>query len=121
MLEWQDLEVSKRAHALTLAVYRLARAFPAEERYRLGDQLCRSASSVPANIVEGHVRHTTREYVQFLYVARGSAEEARYHLLLAKDLGYLAEAEYEDMDSQYVGVAKMLNALISSLRRQSHA
>ena len=73
MLEWQHLEVWKEAHRLTLEVFRLAREFPAEERFRLSDQVCRSAASVPANIVEGHARHSRREYIQFLYMARGSA------------------------------------------------
>ena len=116
MLEWQNLEVWKEAHRLTLEVYWLAREFPAEERFRLSDQVCRSAASVPANIVEGHARHSRREYIQFLYMARGSAEETRYHLLLAKDLGYLKDGQFQELDEAYARVSKMLNALISSLR-----
>jgi len=118
MLEWQNLEVWKEAHRLTLEVYQLAKGLPPEERFRLSDQMCRSASSVAANIVEGHVRHSRREYIQFLYIARASAEEARYHLLLSKDLGYLKDGRYNELDKAYIQVAKMLNSLISSLKRK---
>ena len=118
-MEWKDLEVWKQAHGLALKVYHVAGEFPAEERYRLADQLCRCAISVAANIVEGHARHTTREYLQFLYTARGSAEEARYHLLLARELGYLKDGKYQELDSQYSQLSRMLNALISSLRRKN--
>jgi len=119
MLEWQDLEVWKEAHRLTLKVYRLAQGFAAQQRFRLSDQMCRSASSVAANIVEGHARHSTREYTQFLYIARGSVEETRYHLLLAKDLGHLKDGQFQELDEAYTRVSKMLNALISSLRSKN--
>ena len=118
MLGWQNLEVWKEAHRLVLEVYRVTRMFPDEERFRLRDQICRCASSVAANIVEGHARHGNREYIQFLYVARGSTEEVRYHLLLARDLGYLQDRKYLEMDEAYTRVSKMPNALITSLRRK---
>lgn len=113
---WKDLEVWQRAHALVLKVYRLAQGFPQEERFRLADQLCRAAISIPANIVEGQSRQTTKEYLQFLYHARGSVEETRYHLLLAKELGYLASADYAAIEAEYEVVSKMLNGLIQSLK-----
>lgn len=80
------------------------------------DQLCRAAASVPANIVEGQSRQTTKEYIQFLYNARGSLEETRYHLLLAKDLGFLKEDDYNALETEYKIVSKMLNRLIQSLK-----
>ena len=73
-ITWRDLEVWQRAHVLVLKIYRLTAAFPQEEKFRLADQLCRAAISVPANIVEGQARQTTKEYLQFLYHARGSVE-----------------------------------------------
>jgi four helix bundle protein len=78
-------------------VYEVTAQFPAAERYRLTDQLCRAASSVSANIVEGQSRQTTREYLQFLYNARGSLEETRYHLLLTRDLQLLDTNVYTEL------------------------
>ena len=118
MKTWKDLEVWQRAHALVLKLYRLVQSFPQEERFRLVNQLCRAAASVPANIVEGQSRQTTKEYIQFLYNARGSLEETRYHLLLAKDLEYLKEDDYTALETEYEIVSKMLNCLIQSLKKR---
>jgi four helix bundle protein len=116
VMTWKDLEVWQRAHALVLRVYKLVATFPQEERFRLVDQLCRSAMSVPANIVEGQARRTTKEYLRFLYNARGSIEETLYHLLLAKDVGYLRSEEHLELEAEYDQVSRMLNALIQSLQ-----
>ena len=116
MKAWKDLEVWRKAHGPVLKLYEIVADFPPEERFRLVDQLCRAAASVPANIVEGQSRQTTKEYVQFLYNARGSLEETRYHLFLAKDLGFLREDDYSALETEYEIVSKMLNRLIHSLK-----
>ncbi len=72
---WRDLKVWKKAHGLVLEIYKLTTQFPKDEKYGLIDQLRRAAYSVPANIVEGQSRNTTKEYLSFLYNARGSVEE----------------------------------------------
>lgn len=118
-MDFQKLDVWQRAHQLTLRVYRAARAFPREEMYRLTDQLCRAASSVAANIAEGTGRNTLKEYLQFLYTARGSIEETKYHLILAKDLGYLPADAFNELMEGYNEVGKMLNGLIKSLKERS--
>ncbi len=72
--------------------------------------------SIPANLVEGQSRNTTREYLSFLYNARGSIEEVRYFLLLSKDLGYIEDEVYKEFEREYELVSKMLNGLIKSLK-----
>ena len=116
---WRDLDVWQKAHALVLKIYKVVAKFPPQERFRLVDQLCRSAISVPANIVEGQSRQTTKEYLQFLYHARGSIEETRYHLLLAKDLGYISLSDYAHLESEFEQISRMLNALIQTLRKKN--
>jgi len=86
---WRELNVWKKTHELVLEIYRVTAKFPRTEIYGLINQLKRAVYSVPANIVEGQSRQTTREYLQFLYNARGSLEEVRYFLLLSMELGYL--------------------------------
>ncbi len=113
---WRDLIVWQKAHAATLAVYQLTKSFPADERFRLTDQLCRAAASVPTNIAEGKGRNSAAEFRQFLIIARGSTEEIRYLLLLAKDLGFLPASEHDQLESLYTEVSKMLNALLRTLR-----
>lgn len=118
MESWKELKVWQKAHSLVLEIYKLTAKFPNDERFRLTDQLCRAAASVPANIVEGQSRRTTKEYIQFLYNARGSLEETRYHLLLAKDLGFLEENDYGALEIEYGIASKMLNRLIQSLKQK---
>jgi len=115
-MHWRELEVWKKAHELVLEIYRVTSGFPKAEAFGIVDQLGRAAYSVPANIVEGQSRHTTKEYMQFLYQARGSLEEVRYFLLLSKDLGYLKGDVYGRLEEEYETASKLLNGLIKSLR-----
>lgn len=113
---FQDLKVWKEAHKLVLEIYKITKKFPENERFRIIDQLCRSAVSIAANIAEGKGRNTLKEYIQFLYNARGSLEETKYHLILSEDLGYINENKFEELIAGYDQVGKMLNGLINSLK-----
>jgi four helix bundle protein len=113
---WRDLLVWQKAHRAVLEVYVATKSFPPDERFRLTDQLCRAAASVPTNIAEGKGRGTLAEYRQFLIIARGSIEETRYLLLLAKDLGFLSPAPFASLESAYMEISKMTNALLRSLK-----
>ena len=113
---WRDLLVWQKAHAAVLEVYRVTKAFPPEERFRLTDQLCRAAASVPTNLAEGKGRGSLAEFSQFLIIARGSTEETRYLLLLAKDLGLLPVEVHARLEASYTDVSKMTNALLRSLK-----
>lgn len=95
MKDFKELRVWSKAHELTMLVYKLTRAFPRDEIYGLTSQVRRSAASVGANIAEGCGRHSDGEMTRFLQIARGSASETEYHLLLAKDLGLLQEADFQ--------------------------
>ena len=113
---WRDLLVWQKAHAGALEIYRTTKSFPTDERYRLTDQLCRAASSVPTNIAEGKGRGSLAEFCQFLIIARGSIEETRYLLLLAKDLGLLSPETHSGLEAKYTEISKMTNALLRSLK-----
>jgi len=115
-MNWRELKVWEKSHQLVLEIYKVTSNFPREETYALISQIRRSAISIPANIVEGQSKNTTKEYLQFLYNARGSLEETRYHLLLSRDLRYLSSSDYEDLELKYKEVSRMLNGLISSMR-----
>jgi len=113
---WRDLLVWQKAHAAVLEVYRVTKNFPPEERFRLTDQLCRGAASVPTNMAEGKGRGSVAEFRQFLVIARGSIEETRYLLLLAKDLGFLPATAQLDLETRYTEISKMTNALLRALK-----
>jgi four helix bundle protein len=116
---FEELKVWKILHELVIKIYKITNNFPKEERYRLTDQLCRSAASVPANIAEGQASQTTKEYLQFLYTARGSIAETKYHLILAKDLGYIETSSYNKINTNYNKAGKMVNSLINSLKKKN--
>ena len=118
-MHWSELDVWKKAHELTLEIYKQTAKFPSEERYGLTSQLRRASSSIPANIVEGSSRNYTKEYMQFLFQARGSLEEVRYFLLLSKDLNYLKQEEHQQLEKSCEDVSKMLNGLLTSLKRKT--
>lgn len=114
---WKDLNVLQKAHELVLRIYDITNNFPDVERYRLVDQICRAASSIPTNIAEGKGRNSKKDYIKFLIIARGSAEEVKYLLLLSKDLNFISDELYEEMINNYDEVGKMLNGLIRSLNK----
>lgn len=116
MGDFRNLRVWQRSHQLTLEVYGETRAFPKEERYRLTNQLRRAAASVPANIAEGCGRNGDAELARFLTIARGSASELDYLLLLAYDLGYLKPPRYEQLATDVHGISRMLANFVDRLR-----
>src|SRR6266481_8623248 len=113
---FRDLEVWQKAHGLVLETYRLTSKFPDRERFGIVSQIRRSAASVPANIAEGFGRRTTKELLQFLANANGSLEETRYFLILGRDLGYMENAEFDDLERRCSSVAQMIAALGRSLK-----
>jgi four helix bundle protein len=113
----EELDVFKLAHELALKVYSVTKNFPKEETYSLVDQTRRVAASVGANLFEGAMRLGSKEYRQFAGIARGSAGEVCYHLLLARDLKYISEDTYQELRSGYDRVTQMLFRLSQSLNR----
>lgn len=113
---WKDLLVWQRSHDFVLTIYKLIATFPQDEKFHLIDQLKRAASSVPANIVEGHSRQSKKEFVRFMMYSRGSLEEVRYFLLLAKDLKYLDVEKHNELEEKAGEISFLLNSLIKSMK-----
>jgi four helix bundle protein len=105
-----------KAHQLTLEIYKATARFPKEELYALTSQLKRAASSIAANIAEGCGRGSDADFRRFLLIAMGSASELESHLLLAKDLGFMPEGDYDRLDNMTTEVKRMLAALIQKTR-----
>jgi len=113
---YRDLVVWQKAHNLTLEVYRGTKLFPSEERFGLTSQLRRASSSIAANLAEGCGRRSDGEMARFIQIAMGSGAELSYHLLLAKDLELLQQAQFERLASQADEVMRMLSALSGRLK-----
>ena len=115
---YRDLQVWQKAYQLCLEVYRATGAFPKHELYGITTQLRRAAVSIPSNIAEGYGRKTTKEYIQFLYVAYGSICELETQIMLSGDLGYLPRHVLEKLQDGIGEVERMLKALINSLQKK---
>ena len=111
----EDLTVWKMSIDFVTDIYRITKDFPREEIYGLTSQLRRAAVSIPSNIAEGAARHSTKEYIQFLYISLGSIAEVETKLIIAKKLNYI------HLNDRLKNVrfikGKMIN-LISSLKNK---
>jgi four helix bundle protein len=117
--DFRNLKVWARAHALTLDVYKVSKAFPREEMYGLTSQMRRASVSIGANIAEGSCRRGDVDFARFLQIATGSASEVEYHLLLARDLKLLESIDYKRLSDEVVEVKRMLASLMQKLRADS--
>jgi four helix bundle protein len=113
---YRDLIVWQKAMDMAFGVFELVKRFPREELYALRSQVTRAASSVPANIAEGNARGTTKDYANFLSIAKGSLSEMETLLLLAVRLEYLGQSDVAPVFGLAEEVGKMLTTLRSKLR-----
>jgi four helix bundle protein len=111
MKDFRRLDVWKKAHSLTLEIYRLTATFPTTERYGLTSQLQRAAASIGANLAEGCGRESDADYRRLVQIASGSACEVEYQLLLARDLGLMDESVYGQFDRSINEIKRMLVGL----------
>jgi four helix bundle protein len=111
----EELDVYQYSHTAALIIYGITKEFPPEERYGLVTQMRRTAYSIPMNLAEGSHRLNRKEYRQFVGIAKGSAGEMKYQLLLARDLGYIDENIYNELRSQYERISQILTGLAKSL------
>jgi four helix bundle protein len=113
---YRDLQVWQDGMVLAEHCYRSTKAFPREELFAMSSQIRRSASSIPANIAEGHGRENTQSFVQYLRIAQGSLKELETHLLLAERVGLLNGSQIEAPMDQCTRLGKKLRSLIRSLQ-----
>jgi four helix bundle protein len=111
-----NLVVWKRSLAFVTQIYRMTALLPAEERFGLVSQMRRAAVSIPSNIAEGAARNTHKEFMNFLYIAQGSASELETQMLISRDLGFIDKADIDGLLSELDEISKMLIGLQKSLQ-----
>ena len=116
---YKELFVWQKAMDLVAEIYRIVKLLPKEETYGLSDQMRRAAVSVPSNIVEGQARNTTRDFINFLYMVRGSNAELQTQCLIYVKLRYLGEKDIDRALFLSDEVGKMTNAMILSLKAKN--
>ena len=117
---YRDLFVWQKSMALVKSVYGAVRAhFPNNEEYALSSQIRRSCISIPSNIAEGFGRNSTKDYVRFLQIARGSLFELQTQIMLSFDLGYINTELQNEILKSTNEIEKMLNSLIAKIENSA--
>lgn len=117
---FEDLEAWKECRELRKQISILVRKFPADEKFRLSDQLTRASRSTTANIAEGHGRYHYQENTQFCRHSRGSLTEIIDHLICAYDEQYISETELKVFREQIEKCLRILNGYIAYLQKQKN-
>lgn len=113
---FEELEVWRAERDVVNAVYQASSAGIFSRDYALRDQIRRAAVSIPSNIAEGFSRHSNKEFVQFLFIAKGSAAEVQSQLYTALDQNYISQEEFDKIYGQIEVVAKQISRFITYLK-----
>ena len=112
---YEDITAWQRARKLVTGIYKVTSRNPFGQDYGLKDQIRRATVSICSNIAEGYERRGNKEFVKFLWIAKGSAAEVSSQLYHAKDLGYVSEAEFSNLYTEAKEIGAMLFGLIKAI------
>jgi four helix bundle protein len=113
---FEDLEIWKSARVLTKEIYRLTSDQRFSKDFRFRDQICGAVISIMSNIAEGYERGGNQEFIQFLYIAKGSCGEVRSQLYVAFDQSYIAQKNCENLAQALKRLSIMISNLIDYLK-----
>jgi len=116
---FKDLIVWQKGIELVNEIYKVTKHFPKEELYGLTSQTRRAAVSVPANIAEGWGRGTTKNYIQFLEISRGSLYELNTLIIISYNQEYISKETCDEIENRLNEIGRMLNALINKLENKN--
>ena len=120
MRNFNNIVAWQKSDDLAVAIDEATRSFPKEETYALTSQIRRAAYSVPANIAEGASRNTQKDYLHFLFIARGSLSEVTYFVHLSQRLGYFNDDACVPLFKQADEASRILTGLIRSVEKESN-
>ena len=103
---------------LAVEVYKLSSKFPKEEIYGMTSQIRRAVTSISLNIAEGYGRNTTKNYINSLYIAKGSLQEVESAVILSVRLNFITDEDCEKVNSLILEEFKMFSSLIYSLENK---
>lgn len=113
---YHKLIVYQKAKQLVIFVYKITKSFPSHELHGLISQIRRAAVSIPANIVEGYIKSSTKDFIRFLDISLGSLAELDFHFDLSFDLGYLNQQILDEYLDRSLEITRLLRSFQKSLR-----
>ncbi|HUU43080.1 MAG TPA: four helix bundle protein [Planctomycetota bacterium] len=114
---FEQMESWKEAGRLVCEVYKATQQGPFERDFALRDQIRKSAISVPSNIAEGFERDSTKAFISFLCIAKGSCGELRTQLYLARKLGYIQAGRMRDLVAKAKRISRLIAGVITYLKK----
>lgn len=119
IIHFTDLTTWKKAHDLILTIYTITKKFPPSEQYGLTSQLRRCAVSITSNIAEGFGRNHSKDKLQFYIIARGSLLELENQIIIAKDIEYIPQQEYQKILEKITATGKLLTGLMKAIPQRT--
>jgi four helix bundle protein len=117
-MDYKNLIVWQKSFLLTKQIYEVSSIFPSAEIYGLSSQLRRASVSIVSNIAEGCSRKSSKEFAQFLSIAFGSTSEVETQLLLAKELGFISQKNFDTNRGLLIEIRKMLVKLSQTIKKK---
>jgi len=117
MQDFKKLEVWKLSFEFGKKIYKITANFPKEEVYSLTSQLRRCSLSISANIAEGTGRNSDKDFLRFLYIARGSLKESENFILRSKDFNYINQDQFMELITDIQITEAKLNSLIKTIKQ----
>ena len=112
---YRELIAWQKAMDLVVRIYQITESFPKTETFGLTNQMRRAAVSIPSNIAEGQGRSTTKDFMHFLHIARGSLQELETQVIIAQRLEFITEAVHSELTTNICEIARILSGLLKSL------
>lgn len=116
---FKELIVWQKSHKLVLEIYRVTRSYPKEEVYSLTNQIRRASVSIAANIAEGYKKKTKASKLNFLNISEGSLEEVKYYIILSKDLEFISEKEFNQLESITEEFGRLISGYSSAISKNN--
>lgn len=113
--KFYNTQVWKDAHTFTLHIYKVTKKFPKTELFGLTSQIRRSSSAIGANIAEGYQQKSSKMKINYLFIAKTTCIETQNHLLLAKDLGYISESDFNHLMKQTELILRQIGGWIKKM------
>ena len=112
----ENLKIYQMAEKLEIDIHKTTNNFPSDEKFRSVDQIRRSSSAVANNISEGYARHTYKEKIRYLYIAKGEAEETKRNILCSAKKGFVGEEIALEISDKYTELLKAISGYIKFIK-----
>lgn len=113
---FEDIVSWQKARILNLEIYKITNGVNFIKDFGLKDQIRRASISIMSNIAEGFERNGTKEFIQFLSIAKASCGEVRCQLYIAVDLAYIDKTEFDILHEQCKNISKLISGFITYLK-----